>query len=457
MSAASHERRPDEQPDDQFDGQLNDQFDEELDEELDEEFDGEDRAHVRALLTAMRAFHAGDSAARAPLTSAAPAGGSALGAELCALFNAIADRAQALELEVSRLRRGDDDDEGAAADAGTADENVSVRRLGKNATATTDLTNPAEPTDTPAAPDTSDTSDTAAPTDPADLADPSDPADPADAEKAPAILVLEADPATGEPMRDAARTALRGLGGVWDQASVLRVGSPEAVREAVADHRVVSALLDASAPSSTLRSVLGALDALVPGVPLLCFAPDGDPTAYDQAEDLTQGRNQAVTVRSSAQAVERLTLHWLTQAPVAPDPLAEPAESGYGQIRFEGEKVLVVDDDVRNVFAMVSALELYGLTALTADNGPEGIELLLRNPDISAVLMDLMTPGLDGYATTARIRSYPEFADLPIIAVTARAAPGDRERSLAAGTNEHVTKPVEVDQLLILLKRLITR
>ena len=385
MSAASHERRPDRHRED----------------------DRRDR--ILGLLDAMRAFHAGDASARAPLAAPTPAEGGVT-AELCRLFNAIADRTQALELEVSRLRRGEEGES-----AGTAEEGG----RGENPTAS------------------------------------------AEADQAPAILVVEADPSPGaaEPMRDAARTALRGLGGARDQetAAVLRVDSAEAVREAVAGHRVVSALLDARALLGPLRSVLDSLDASVPGLPLLCFAPDGDPAAYDQAEALTYGRNRAEVVRSAAQAVERLTLHWLTQAPVAPDPLAEPADPGYGQIRFEGEKVLVVDDDVRNVFAMVSALELYGLTALTADNGPEGIELLLRNPDISAVLMDLMMPGLDGYATTARIRSYPEFADLPIIAVTARAAPGDRERSLAAGTNEHVTKPVEVDQLLSLIKRLIKR
>jgi CheY-like chemotaxis protein len=349
---------------------------------------------LAGLLAAMRAFHAGDTSARAPRGSAP--GESAIVAELCTLFNAIAERTQALE--VARRRTWDED--------------------------------------------------------PADRA-PASPAIIPESDRAPAIIVLES--ISSEPMRDAAESALRGLGGAWDQASVVRVDSAESVHDAVARHRVVSALIDARGPLELLLAVLAALDATVPGVPLLCFAPDGDPAAFDNATAASRGRNRAEVVRSPAQAVERLTLHWLTQATAAPDPLAEPAESGYGPIRFEGEKVLVVDDDIRNVFAMVSALELYGLTALTADNGPEGIELLLRNPDISVVLMDLMMPGLDGYATTALIRSRPEFADLPIIAVTARAAPGDRERSLAAGTNEHVTKPVEVDRLLALIKRLIKR
>ena len=357
---------------------------------------------LAGLLAAMRAFHAGDTSARAP--RGAEPGESAIVAELCTLFNAIAERTQALELDVARQRTWDED-----------------------------------PADRP----------------------PASPAIIPESDRAPAILVLESISATDhfldEPMRDAAESALRGLGGAWDQASVVRVDSTESVHDAVARHRVVSALIDARGPLELLLAVAAALDATVPGVPLLCFAPDGDPAAFDKATAASRGRNRAEVVRSPAQAVERLTLHWLTQATAAPDPLAEPAESGYGPIRFDGEKVLVVDDDVRNVFAMVSALELYGLTALTADNGPEGIELLLRNPDISVVLMDLMMPGLDGYATTALIRSRPEFADLPIIAVTARAAPGDRERSLAAGTNEHVTKPVEVDHLLALIKRLIKR
>jgi CheY-like chemotaxis protein len=359
---------------------------------------------VRALLEAVRAFQGGDGSARA---SAVDADGTADPiTELAELFEALADRVRELEREVARLQQSESE---------AVVEDSEAPRV-ENPTVS------------------------------------------AEADKPPAILVVEAEraPAT-EPMRAAAQTALRGLGGVWDRTAVLRVGSPEAVRAALAEHRVVSALFDARGPQELLDSVLGALDTYVPGLPLLCFAPDDDPAAYDRAAAFVADRTRAEVVRSPAQAVERLTLHWLTEATVAPDPLAEPAESGHGQLRFEGEKVLVVDDDVRNVFAMVSALELYGLTAITADSGPEAIELLARNPDIGIVLMDLMMPGLDGYATTERIRSNPEFADLPIIAVTARAAPGDRERSLAAGTNEHVTKPVEVDRLLSLIKRLIKR
>ncbi|NYI03058.1 hybrid sensor histidine kinase/response regulator, partial [Allostreptomyces psammosilenae] len=116
--------------------------------------------------------------------------------------------------------------------------------------------------------------------------------------------------------------------------------------------------------------------------------------------------------------------------------------------RLEGLKVLIVDDDVRNVFALTSALESYGLVVLYAENGREGIEVLQRNEDVAVVLMDIMMPEMDGYATTSAIRRMPQFAGLPIIALTAKAMKGDREKSLEAGANDHVTKPVDPVHLL---------
>ena len=120
-----------------------------------------------------------------------------------------------------------------------------------------------------------------------------------------------------------------------------------------------------------------------------------------------------------------------------------------------GKKVLIVDDDMRTVFALTSALELHGLTVIHAENGLRALDLLKQQPDVALVLMDLMMPGMDGYATTQKIRATAEFADLPIIAVTAKAMREDRDKSLAAGTNEHVTKPVDVAALLGLIGRMI--
>ena len=113
-----------------------------------------------------------------------------------------------------------------------------------------------------------------------------------------------------------------------------------------------------------------------------------------------------------------------------------------------GQKVLVVDDDVRNIFALSSVLERRGMTVLTAGTGREAIQTLEMTPDIAIVLMDIMMPEMDGYETMQVIRQNPEFRRLPIIALTAKAMKGDREKCLEAGASEYMAKPVNTDQLL---------
>jgi signal transduction histidine kinase/HAMP domain-containing protein/ActR/RegA family two-component response regulator len=119
---------------------------------------------------------------------------------------------------------------------------------------------------------------------------------------------------------------------------------------------------------------------------------------------------------------------------------------------LDGTKILIVDDDVRNVFALTSVFERYGAQVRYAENGRQGMEILDREDDIALVLMDVMMPELDGYATTAAIRRRPEFADLPIITVTAKAMKGDRAKSIAAGASEYVTKPVDIAHLVGLMR-----
>ncbi|MGV9569706.1 HAMP domain-containing protein [Streptomyces nigra] len=113
-----------------------------------------------------------------------------------------------------------------------------------------------------------------------------------------------------------------------------------------------------------------------------------------------------------------------------------------------GRRVLIVDDDIRNVFALTHVLGRVGMPVLYAENGREGIETLERAPDVELVLMDIMMPEMDGYETISAIRRTPRWADLPIVALTAKAMPGDREKSIARGANDYVPKPVDVDQLL---------
>ncbi|MEU3753724.1 HAMP domain-containing protein [Streptomyces olivoreticuli] len=134
----------------------------------------------------------------------------------------------------------------------------------------------------------------------------------------------------------------------------------------------------------------------------------------------------------------------------------QPSSHGFGKGfggAFHGEKVLIVDDDIRNVFALTSVLEQYGLSVLYAENGREGIEVLEQHDDVVVVLMDIMMPEMDGYATTAAIRRMPQFAGLPIIALTAKAMKGDREKSIDAGASDYVTKPVDTDHLLTVMEQ----
>jgi HAMP domain-containing protein/CheY-like chemotaxis protein len=122
-----------------------------------------------------------------------------------------------------------------------------------------------------------------------------------------------------------------------------------------------------------------------------------------------------------------------------------------------GRKVLVVDDDVRNIFALSSVLERRGMTVLTAGTGREAISTLESTPDLAIVLMDIMMPEMDGYETMQVIRQNPSFRRLPIIALTAKAMKGDREKCLEAGASEYLAKPVNTDQLLSALRMWLHR
>ena len=124
---------------------------------------------------------------------------------------------------------------------------------------------------------------------------------------------------------------------------------------------------------------------------------------------------------------------------------------------LKGRKVLVVDDDIRNIFALNSLLERHNMQVITATNGQEAINLVEATEDLSLVLMDVMMPEMDGYETMRRIRDKPQFRMLPIIALTAKAMKGDREKCLEAGASDYVAKPVNTDQLLSLVRMWLHR
>jgi CheY-like chemotaxis protein len=117
-----------------------------------------------------------------------------------------------------------------------------------------------------------------------------------------------------------------------------------------------------------------------------------------------------------------------------------------------GKVVLVVDDDVRNIYSMTNILESEGLQIITAFDGLDALEKLKENPQIEIVLMDIMMPNMNGYEAIAEIRKNPALYKLPIIAVTAKAMNGDREKSMEAGASDYMTKPIQADQLISLMR-----
>jgi CheY-like chemotaxis protein len=116
------------------------------------------------------------------------------------------------------------------------------------------------------------------------------------------------------------------------------------------------------------------------------------------------------------------------------------------------KKILIVDDDIRNIFALTSLLERHGMKVIYAENGRDGIEMLKNTPDVDGVLMDVMMPGMDGYEAMRSIRKLKKFKSIPIIAVTAKAMKGDREKCIEAGASDYITKPVDQEQLMSLLR-----
>jgi CheY-like chemotaxis protein len=125
--------------------------------------------------------------------------------------------------------------------------------------------------------------------------------------------------------------------------------------------------------------------------------------------------------------------------------------------RLEGVTILVLDDDVRNIFAMTSVLEHHGARVVFAESGEGALAILDSMPDIDAVLLDIMMPDMDGFAVLRRIRSQPRYWSLPVFAVTAKAMPADRAKCMQAGATGYVSKPVDVQHLLSLLRVWVVR
>ncbi|MBV9804191.1 MAG: response regulator, partial [Solirubrobacterales bacterium] len=188
-------------------------------------------------------------------------------------------------------------------------------------------------------------------------------------------------------------------------------------------------------------------------LPLIAYV-EGSLSKADRARLEALAKSAVITVADSPERlVDRASLFLHRSEATLPMQTREllgHLRTGDGLLH--GRKVLVIDDDIRNVFALTSTLEQRGMKVVFAENGREGIERLHQHPNTDVVLLDIMMPEMDGYQTARAIRAMPRFEHLPIISLTAKAMKGDREKAIAAGASDYITKPVDVDQLLSMMR-----
>jgi signal transduction histidine kinase/HAMP domain-containing protein/CheY-like chemotaxis protein len=289
------------------------------------------------------------------------------------------------------------------------------------------------------------------------------------------LLVLEGS--RGGLLTLLAYSAVSDLTGFHGPVHVGTAVSPEQGIEALAAAPHQCVVLDLGLEDASAFAFLEQLaeEPKLRDVPVLAHTRDTIDSAQARLARLRFGSPSLELLPSLDELRERITLHLSAAQPDHVPALISEPEAGLrrageaagsgsrpwpeadGHEVLRGKRVLVIDDDPRNVFAITSTLELHGMTVTQATNGRKGIEALLVAEDTDLVLMDVMMPELDGYATMNKIRQMPAFSTLPIIAVTARAMPGDKEKSIAAGASDYVTKPVDTDELLACMERWLAR
>ncbi len=266
------------------------------------------------------------------------------------------------------------------------------------------------------------------------------------------LLVVQAD----QIERDAIVDLLSG-----DDVSITAVGKGVAALEALEKQRFDCIVLDLALPDINGWELIKQIQQRVRSHQTqgLMFLPIIVYTDKELTQQETSALKQAIAsiIIKDEQAIARLldqTTLYLHRSKANLDGAKQQILERYHQSipELAGKKVLIVDDDVRNVFALTSMLEYYRIQVVYADNGSNGIFMLQNTPDIDIVLMDVMMPEMDGYETMRTIRQMNQFHSLPIVALTAKAMQGDREKCIEAGASDYITKPVNMQQLLSLLR-----
>ena len=240
------------------------------------------------------------------------------------------------------------------------------------------------------------------------------------------------------------RTSIEALLG-HDDIEMISVGAGEEALSAMREHAFDCVVLDLRLPDMSGFELLEKMHAepALASVPVVVFTGK-DLSAAEQAQLKSMAKS---IVLKDVQSPERLLdetslfLHRVvSDLPPEKQAMLERLHGSNEILR--GRKILVVDDDARNIFALTSLLENHEMEVISTTNGRDAIEILERTPDLSTALMDIMMPDMDGYETIGRIRQNPAFSTLPILALTAKAMKGDREKCLNAGASDYIAKPV---------------
>jgi CheY-like chemotaxis protein len=246
----------------------------------------------------------------------------------------------------------------------------------------------------------------------------------------------------------------------YDDIEIVTVGTGAEALAALRQQPCDCVVLDLRLPDMSGFDVLQQIgaDPVLADVPVVVFT-GRELSAEEDAQLHTIARSVVVKgVESPERLLDEtaLFLHRVvTELPPEKQRMLERLNSSDEDLI--GRSVLLVDDDARNVFALSSVLERRGMRVLAATTGSEAIELIESTPDIAIVLMDIMMPEMDGYRTMEVIRSKPGTRRLPIVALTAKAMKGDREKCLAAGASDYLAKPVNTEQLLSALRMWLHR
>ena len=235
-------------------------------------------------------------------------------------------------------------------------------------------------------------------------------------------------------------------------AAAVGVATGEEALEQLAVRHFDCVVVDLGLPGLSGWEVIDHIraNAALHSIPLVVY------TARDltRKEELRLGRVTKSIVIKEIRSPERLREELTSMlAQPAEAPAAKPANgNGNADPALAGKKVLVVDDDIRNIFALTAMLERQGMEVISVDNGQEAIQLAREDPKLEIALVDVMMPEMDGYATMRRLRELPTFKDHPIVALTAKAMKGDREKCIEAGASDYIAKPVNSEHLLSMLR-----